>query len=132
MTDPRSVIERWTEVWNDGRLEWIPQLVADPCLRHHPGHSEKLTVVDNVERIRAGRKQFRGVNFENVVLAVDGEYVSSVFTMRWNADSPGAAPEPPGPADGGRREVAGIEVFRVEDGLITETWTAELAPGPWR
>ena len=122
MSDPRSVIERWTEVWNEGRLEWIPDLVADPCLRHHPGKSDKFTVVDNVERVRAGRKQFPGVAFENVVLTVDGEYVTSVFTMRWNDPD----------ADGGRREAAGIEVFRVEDGLITETWTAELASGPWR
>ena len=122
MSDPRRVIERWTEVWNDGRLEWIPDLVADPCLRHHPGRAEKFTVVDNVERVRAGRKQFPGVTFENVVLTVDGEYVTSVFTMRWtDAD-----------ADGGRREAAGIEVFRVDGGLITETWTAELASGPWR
>ena len=115
MSDPRTVIERWTEVWNDGRLEWIPDLVADPCLRHHPGSAEKFTVVDNVERVRAGRKQFPGVAFENVVLTADGEYVTSVFTMRWNEG-----------------EAAGIEVFRVEDGCITETWTAELAPGPWR
>ena len=115
MNDPRRVIERWTEVWNDGRLEWIPDLAADPCLRHHPGNDEKLTVVDNVERIRAGRKQFTGVVFENAVLTVDGEYVTSVFTMRW--------------ADG---EAAGIEVFRVEDGLITETWTVGPVPGPWR
>ena len=121
MSDPRTVIERWTEVWNDGRLEWIPDLVADPCLRHQPGSAEKCTVVDNVERVRAGRKQFPGVTFENVVLTVDGEYVTSVFTMQWiDAD-----------ADDGRRETAGIEVFRVVGGLITETWTAELAPGPW-
>ena len=115
MSDPRGVIERWTAVWNEGRLEWIPDLVADPCLRHHPGSAEKFTVVDNVERVRAGRKQFPAVNFENVVLTAEGEYVTSVFTMRWN--------------DG---EAAGIEVFRVEDGLITETWTAELGTGPWR
>ena len=125
MSDPRSVIERWTEVWNEGRLEWIPDLVADPCLRHHPGKSDKFTVVDNVERVRAGRKQFPGVKFENALLTVDGEYVTSVFTMRWNTASSGDTPGPPG-------EAAGIEVFRVEDGLITETWTAELASGPWR
>ena len=122
MSDPRSVIERWTEVWNDGRLEWIPELVADPCLRHHPGSADKCTVVDNVERVRAGRKQFPGVTFENVVLAADGEYVTSVFTMRWADPS----------AEGGRHEAAGLEVFRVVEGLITETWTAELGPGPWR
>jgi len=122
VSDPRGVIGRWTEVWNDGRLEWIPDLVADPCLRHHPGSAEKYTVVDNVERVRAGRKRFPGVTFENVVLTVEGEYVTSVFTMRWQDPD----------AEEGRREAAGIEVFRVEDGFITETWTAELGTGPWR
>jgi hypothetical protein len=126
------VIERWTAVWNEGRLEWIPDLVADPCMRHHPGSVDKFTVVDNVERVRAGRRQFPGVAFENVVLTVDGEYVTSVYTMRWDAAPLGDTPGPPGSAEDGRREAAGIEVFRVVDGLITETWNVEPGPGPWR
>ena len=122
MSDPRRVIERWTEVWNEGRLEWIPDLVADPCLRHHPGSAEKFTVVDNVERVRPGRKRFPGVAFENVVLTADGEYVTSVYTMRWNGADPAGAVV----------EAAGIEVFRVVDGRITETWNVEPGAGPWR
>jgi predicted SnoaL-like aldol condensation-catalyzing enzyme len=116
MTEPRKVIERWTEVWNLGRLEWIPELVADPCVRHHPARVETVTTAENVERVRSGRQQFPGVAFENVVLAADGEYVTSVYTMRW---------------DGGH-EAAGIEVFRVVDGCITETWNTEPGQGPWR
>ena len=122
MTDPRKVIERWTEVWNLGRLEWISELVADPCVRHHPGRVETVTTAENVERVRSGRQQFPGVAFENVVLAADGEYVTSVYTMRW--DDPDAA--------AGRQEAAGIEVFRVVGGCITETWNTDPGQGPWR
>jgi len=130
MTDPRQVIERWTEVWNLGRLEWISELVADPCVRHHPGRVETVTTAENVERVRSGRQQFPGVAFENVVLAADGGYVTSVYTMRWDAASSGDTPRPPG--DAGRQEAAGIEVFRIVDGCITETWNVEPGPGPWR
>ena len=132
MTDPRQVIERWTEVWNLGRLEWIPQLVADPCLRHHPGRMEKVTAAENVERVRSGRQRFPGVAFENIVLAADGEYVTSVYTMRWDAASSGNTPGPPAGAAAGRQEAAGIEVFRVVDSCITETWNVEPGQGPWR
>ncbi|MGH8973947.1 MAG: ester cyclase [Acidimicrobiia bacterium] len=120
--EPRRVIERWTEVWNLGRLEWIAELVADPCLRHHPGRVETLTPAENEERVRAGRDRFPGVAFENAVLTAAGEYVTSCFTMRWN--------DPDAP--GGRHERAGIEVFRVVDGRIAETWNAEPGEGPWR
>jgi predicted SnoaL-like aldol condensation-catalyzing enzyme len=116
------VIEQWTEVWNDGRLDLIPGLVADPCLRHRPGRTDKFTVADNVERVRAGRQRFPGVAFDNVVLAADGEHVTSVYTMRWTDPDTG----------GQRREAAGIEVFRIVDGRITETWNVEPGEGPWR
>ena len=132
MSDARQVIERWTEVWNHGRLEWIPELVADPSLRHHPGRVETVTVVENVERVRSGRQRFPGVAFENVVLAADGEYVTSVYTMRWDAAYSGDTPGPPAGAAAGRQEAAGIEVFRVVDSCITETWNVEPGPGPWR
>jgi hypothetical protein len=117
-----QVIVRWTEVWNLGRLEWIPELVADPCLRHHPGRVDTVSVEDNVKRVGAGREHFPGVAFENVVLAGAGEYVTSCYTMRWDD------PEAPG----GRRESAGIEVFRVVDGRIAETWNLDPSEGPWR
>jgi predicted SnoaL-like aldol condensation-catalyzing enzyme len=125
MTEPSDgleAIERWTEVWNFGKLEAIPELVADTCLRHHPGRVDTITAADNVERVRSGRHRFPGVAFENVVLVAGGEHVTSVFTMRW--DDPDAP--------GGRQEAAGIEVFRVVDGRITETWNVEPGQGPWR
>jgi predicted SnoaL-like aldol condensation-catalyzing enzyme len=120
--DRRRVIERWTEVWNEGRLEWIGELVADPCLRHHPGKLDTLTTAQNVDRVRAGRERFGRVSFENVVLVAAGEYVTSCYTMRFDdPDNPGV-----------RRESAGIEVFRVVGGRITETWNTDPGAGPWR
>ena len=123
MKDPAVVIEQWTEVWNTGLLDLIPALVAEPCLRHHPGHLDVVTVAENVERVRAGREvRFPGVVFENVVLAADGEFVTSVYTMRWRA-----------PDDADReRDAAGIEVFRVVEGRIAETWNVDPGRGPWR
>lgn len=120
--DPRGVIERRTEVWNLGRLEWIADLVADPCLRHDPGRVQTVTAAENEQRVRAGRERFPGIAFENAVLAAAGEYVTSCFTMHWN--------DPDAP--GGRQERAGIEVFRVVDGRIAETWNVEPGEGPWR
>lgn len=122
-TDPRTVIERWTEIWNSGAVEHVAELVADPCIRHSPGHVVAMSLNENIERIRASRRdRWPGVRFENEVLVADGEYVTSCYTMRWDDSSSSDA--------GG--EMAGIEVFRVIDGRIVETWTTSPDPGVWR
>lgn len=39
-TDPRVVVERWTEIWNSGAVEHVAELVSDPCVRHAPAHHQ--------------------------------------------------------------------------------------------
>lgn len=121
-TDPRTVIERWTEIWNTGAVGHVAELVADPCVRHAPGHVVEMRLSDNIERIRTARRdRWPGVRFENELLVADGEYVTSCYTMRWDVS--------PGADEGG--EMAGIEVFRVVDGRIVETWTTSPDRGAW-
>lgn len=117
------VVERWTnEVWNAGRMEFVPELVAEGCLRHDPGKPpRKISVAENLERIASFRKQVPDLHFTNDDLVADGDRVVARFTMT------GSDPE-----KDERFAFSGIEIFRVRGGRIVETWSSETASGPWQ
>jgi predicted SnoaL-like aldol condensation-catalyzing enzyme len=121
-SDPLSVLNAWTnDVWHAGRLDRIPDLVSDPCRRHDPGTAHDMSVAENTERVIHGREQFPGVRFENHLTVTEGEYITSCYTMRWMGPDPTET-----------HELSGMEVFRVVNGKITETWNLPPSQGAWR
>ncbi len=111
---PRDVVILWTEeVWNKGRVDLVPELVADPCPRHDPGKFELMTLARNLERINGARTRFPDIHFTIEDLVVDGDRVAARWTMRST-----------NPADGQGRVATGVEIFRVEQGKIVETWNS--------
>jgi predicted SnoaL-like aldol condensation-catalyzing enzyme len=118
-SDPVSVVLAWmNDVWNDGHVDRIPDLVSDPCTRHDPGAVHQITLTENMQRVVDGRAGYPGVQFSSDVTTVDGELVTSCYSLRWSG------PE-------GVQTMSGIEVFRVVNGRITETWNVPPAPGGW-
>ena len=117
------VVRRWTdEVWNAGELDVAHELVADGCIRHDPGKPPReISLAENLERIGALRQQVPDLNFRNDDLVADGDRVVARFTMT------GTDPE-----SHERFAFSGIEIFRLADGKIAETWSSETAAGPWR
>jgi predicted SnoaL-like aldol condensation-catalyzing enzyme len=60
----------------------------------------------------------RTVRFDNVVVVDDGAHVASAYNITFgNGDAV--------------QTVSGIEVFRVVNGKITETWNSSSQPGAW-
>ena len=118
---PREVVIAWTdEVWNKGRVDLVPGLVADPCPRHDPGKFEMMTLAHNLERINGARARFPGIHFTNEDLVVDGDRVAARWTMRYTD-----------PASGEARVVTGVEMFRVAEGKIVETWNSAAGNAAW-
>ena len=102
------------ELWNHMRPELIPELCADPLIRHYWGKRVELSHQEQIARVEAQRG--RGLVFERVLQFSDGEYVTWV----WNCTN-----------DKDTNVVSGIEVFRVVDGLITEVWNAPYGDDLW-
>ena len=119
----KQVVVRWTEdVWNSGKLELVAELVSDRCIRHDPGKpARRMKIAENVERIASFRKQMPDVHFMNDDLIAEGDRVVARFTMT------GTDPE-----RGEKLAFSAIEIFRVEGGRIVETWSSEVAAGPWQ
>jgi len=112
------LLERyWDEVNNEGKLEHIRELCADPIVRHDPdGKVTKLSHDEQIERVRGGIEQM-GVVIERVITHADETWVTSVWNMTATKHDDLA--------------MCGIEVFQVENGRLSHCWNTPYGQGHW-
>lgn len=116
MRTPTEIVELYMfNIWNDGNLELIREICADPMIRHDIGTVSALSHDDQIKRIshQVGRKPY----FWNEILFADDKYVCSVWSMNLRT--------------GETKTLSSIEVFQIEDGRITHVWNAAYGPGLW-
>jgi ketosteroid isomerase-like protein len=117
----RSVVERYLDVlYNERRLDLIPELIADPTWRHKAGEVTSLTMAETIERLQSTLDLCPELHFDTVVMHDDGTMV----TVNWNGRST--------QRDGRSYEYCGIEVFRVVNGKIVEIWNSRETSGHWQ
>jgi hypothetical protein len=113
----QRILERyWDEVNNQGKLELVRELCADPITRHDPGKVTQLSHDEQIARIKLGIEQL-GVQIQRVITHADETMVTSV----WNLTST-RNPD---------MKLCGIEVFQLEDGRLAHCWNTPYAEGHW-
>ncbi len=119
-SEPEDVVLRYlTVLYNDRRLDLIPELLADPEIRHAPGETKVVSLHENTERLESMLAACPVLRFEPSVVVSQGDLVS----VAWNGWST--------QTDGRTYEFAAIEMFRVREGKIVEIWNAREAKGLW-
>ena len=110
------LLERyWEECSNQGNVELVRELCADPITRHDPGSATTLSHDEQIARLEIGRDL--GVVIDRVITHANDEWVTSVWNMH---------------ADGNDdMTLCGIEVFKVEDGRLAHAWNTPYAQGAW-
>lgn len=89
--------------------------IADPCLRHEHGELIVMSLEQNIARITKFIADYPIADFTNRLVLVDGEHVASVFDV----------------TVGEGAVISAVEVFRVVEGKITETWNSLPGTGAW-
>ena len=111
------LLERyWEECSNQGNVELVRELCADPIVRHDPGGESELSHQDQIDRLKLGFEM--GVKIDRVITHANDEWVTSVWNMRSEKGVEGM-------------ELSGIEVFKVEDGVLAHCWNTPYAQGHW-
>ena len=119
-TSPEAVVLRYlTVMYNERRLDLIPELIADPEIRHAPGETKVTSLAENTERLTTMLEQCPVLRFDPMVVITQGELVS----VAWNGFSTQTS--------GKSYEFAAVELFRVVDGKIVEIWNSREARGLW-
>ena len=112
---PTEVVNTYNLVmWNEMRPELVPEICADPLIRHYSGKRVELSHQDQIDRVEEFRDH--GMVFERVVQFSEGEFVTWVWNCTSTIDD---------------RRICGIEIFRVVDGLITEVWNSPYGNDLW-
>lgn len=119
-TTPEQVVRRYLAVlYNERRLDLIPELIADPEIRHAPGETKVMSLADNTARLEKMLAECPVLRFEPAVVIAQDEMVS----VAWNGCST--------LTNGRSYEFAAVELFRVVDGKIVEIWNSREARGLW-
>lgn len=119
MTKPaaQELLERyWEECSNQGNVELVRELCADPIIRHDPGAETALSHQDQIDRLKVGMQM--GVQIDRVITHANDEWVTSVWNMHSESGVEGMT-------------LCGIEVFKVEDGKLAHAWNTPYAEGQW-
>lgn len=118
---PVEVVNTYLDIlYNQRRLDLIPDLIADPTWRHAPGEVRQLSLAESVERLTRLLELCPVLRFETSVMVAEGDLV----TVAWNGWSTQTS--------GKSYELAGIEIFRVAGGKIVEIWNSREARGLWQ
>jgi predicted ester cyclase len=115
----KIVRDFYEQIWNDGTLSAIDQVVSDHRVDHDPdaGGSGRLDIAEAVQRYRTA---FPDLSFTFGPQFADGDLVATV----WQATGNHTGPLDQIPATSRRAVVAGIFVDRLAGGQIVESWTS--------
>lgn len=113
-----AVLRRWIDdVWHRGRLDLVDSLVATTYTRHEDDSTYTVTREQYADQIRALRSRFPELRYDVHDSAAIGDRFWIRYTFRGGPDSTGPWPTRPG-----------LQVYRLEDGRLAETWML-LRPG---
>jgi hypothetical protein len=107
----RRLFDRWERVWHEGRFDLVPACVAPHYIRHDEMGDRVVTreaYAAELAKLKAERPDVRIRVYDHALLAEAAWYR---FTMIWTD-----------PASGETRSRAGLQSYRIENGLLAETW----------
>jgi len=118
---PEAVVRRYAdELYHRRNLDVIPELVADPTIRHEPGgETHTFSLADSLARARHLQSEFASMRFDEVAFVASGTDVCWVYDAVLVR------------SDGTEVTMCGAEIFRVHNGKIAEVWNPKPAPGLW-
>jgi predicted SnoaL-like aldol condensation-catalyzing enzyme len=117
--DLHAFIQEYTEaVYHARDPAAAARFIADPCIRHEHGHRLVMSLADNISRIAEFLERASSVRFEYAVALAEGELYSTAYQVRFVSD-------------GQEQTLSGMEIFRVRDAKIVETWNSAPGVGPW-
>jgi steroid delta-isomerase-like uncharacterized protein len=125
MTTPeenKELVERGSfDVYEEGELELVDELVSDDYELHDPSWPEEIRGRDGFKQsIETIRNALPDLSISIEHMTAEDDLVTVHFTFRGTHEGP--IPELGLEATGEEVEVVGMEVDRIEDGKLAETW----------
>lgn len=116
--DNKQVVSRiWDEIWNLGKLEVCEEVFSDDYFGHLP-----MMDVHGPEQFRQLVRAYRNA-YPDVHLTVEDIFgMGDRMAVRWVSRGTHLGEMMGIPPSGGKIEIMGISLFRVENGKVAEEW----------
>jgi steroid delta-isomerase-like uncharacterized protein len=125
-----EAVRRWIdEAWSRGNLDVAEHLLTDEFVLHDPVAGREVVGRDAERALISGlRTSIPDLVFTIDDLVADGDNV----TIRWIAEGTHGGELLGFPSTGRRLAIRGVDMYRLENGRITESWTFWDLPGMLR
>jgi steroid delta-isomerase-like uncharacterized protein len=119
-SENKALVRRfYEEAWDQGKLDVIDDVFANDYVRHDLRPTQALSGPEGQKRITAEfRAAFPDLRFEVEILIAEDEFVAARWTATGTHSGRWGAVEP----TGRRATLSGVNVFRFEQGKVSELW----------
>jgi len=115
----KALAERSLEIWNEGNLDLIDELIAPNCIRHEVDISEDLVGTEAYkEYVTSMRTTYPDFNVMMDELIIKDDKI----IMRWTLTGTNTGPRGELPPTGNKIKVSGINVNKIVEGKTVEEW----------
>ena len=109
----------WNEIWNLGALDVVDEVIAENYLGYIPAMPDAIRGTEGFKQlITTYRTGYPDVHVSVEDMVAEGDRV----VVRWTSRGTNTGSLMGMPATGKPVEVAGISIFRFEDGKVAEEW----------
>ena len=114
----KALVMRYAEAWGNGDIEAVKEIVSPDYVLHVSG--KDLSLEDAIESLKKQIAMFTDMtgSAEDIIAKGDKVILRYIFRATHGKDVEGF------PATGNKIEADGIEIVRVENGKIVESWDA--------
>lgn len=118
--DNKALAQRWLdEVWNNGDLSLIDELIAPNYVLHDPTRPGLRGRAGIKESIAMFRRAFPDLHFMIEDQVAEREKIVTRYTVQGTHLGPLMGI----PATGKQGTITGIDIYRITDGQIEEAWS---------
>ena len=120
-TDHHDLVARlWNQIWIDGDLDLLDEIVADPYVRHTREGTETTTPAAYARHIESAVRVLRGTEVEINDIVSSGDLVFARLTLHGVNMETGA-----------QVKLTWLTEYRIAGGRIAEAWTMHQSGLDW-
>ncbi|WNC72025.1 nuclear transport factor 2 family protein [Thalassotalea psychrophila] len=115
-----KVYKQWTDLWNEGHYDLMPQIVAATYIRHEPKGNRTVTRGEYLQEIKNYREKLN-MRFVNLKISADKDLIWALWTVSTTD-----------PKTGEKNQGRGVQLYRLKEGKLVETWwMGTIDQGAW-
>ena len=114
-----AMANKYVKAWNEGDLSLFDEVLSPKSVRHHVGISEDIIGIEAIK----GYVTLQRTAFPDLNVTLDELIIAEDHSIgRWTVTGTNTGPMGDSPPTGKKVKYFGVEVARIVDGKMIETW----------